>query len=197
MNAYLNGFHFYNGRLDEQMEAHHYCATLNEDVTQCVIFDGSTREARIMGVEYIISARLFAGLDDREKFLWHGHAYEVVSGTLAAPGLPAMAEHELMERLVGTYGKTWHTWHTDRQNELPHGMPQLMMGFIADGQADLPMIAARDARLGIDSAANRVRRVGIPLPEPIPGADAWTRGKVVQITDVVGTDHHAPSAHTR
>lgn len=192
LNTYLNGFHFYNGRLDEQMEAHHYCATLNEDVTQCVIFDGNTRDARIMGVEYVVSARLFAGLDNREKWLWHSHAYEVASGTLAAPGLPALAEHELMERLIGTYGKTWHTWHSDQRKELPLGMPQLMMAFTADGQAHPPMISARDARLGINSVQNRSRRTAIPVPAPVPGADAWMRGEVVQITDTGGTDHHAP-----
>ncbi len=26
INAYLDGFHFYNGRQGEQMEAHHYCS---------------------------------------------------------------------------------------------------------------------------------------------------------------------------
>ena len=30
LNAYLDGIHFYNGHPDVQMEAHHYCAVLNE-----------------------------------------------------------------------------------------------------------------------------------------------------------------------
>jgi len=55
INAYLDGFHFYNGHPDVQMEAHHYCSILNEDVIQCVIFDGNTKDAKIMGVEYIIA----------------------------------------------------------------------------------------------------------------------------------------------
>ena len=42
LNAYLDGFHFYSGDLGAQMEAHHYCALLNEDVIQCVIFDANT-----------------------------------------------------------------------------------------------------------------------------------------------------------
>ena len=41
-----------------------------------------------------------------------------------------------MEQVVSTYGKTWHTWHTDRDKELPYGIPALMMGFTADGQLD-------------------------------------------------------------
>lgn len=45
INAYMNGFHFVNGNRQEQLEAHHHCATLNEDVRQCVIFDGNGRDA--------------------------------------------------------------------------------------------------------------------------------------------------------
>lgn len=194
INAYLDGFHFYNGRPDEQMEAHHYCSVLNEDITQCVIFDGNVGDARIMGVEYIISARLFAGLPDAEKAMWHSHVYEVKSGQLIAPGLPEVAEHELMEKLVHTYGKTWHTWHTDLDKALPSGVPQLMMGFTADGQADPEMIAARDKRFELDSAQNKARRADIEAPAIDPGADAWQHGNTVQIEDPSGA-HEAPTAN--
>ena len=40
--------------------------------------------------------------------------YEVKSGMLVAPSVPEMAEHMEMEKLVNTYGKTWHTWQVDR-----------------------------------------------------------------------------------
>ena len=62
LDAYLNGFHFYNGDMRGQMEAHHYCGHVNEDLIQCVIFDGNAADAKIMGVEYIMSGALFAGL---------------------------------------------------------------------------------------------------------------------------------------
>lgn len=104
-NTYLDGFHFYNGNMDAQMEAHHYVQELNEDLYQAVIFDGNGRDAKIMGVEYIVTEKLFKSLPDEEKKLWHSHQYEVSSGTLIAPGIPAVAEHELMEKLVNTMGK--------------------------------------------------------------------------------------------
>lgn len=144
INAYLDGFHFYNGHPDLQMEAHHYCSILNEDVIQCVIFDGNTKDAKIMGVEYIIDEKLFASLPIKEKSMWHSHGYEVSSGQLIAPGIPASAEHMLVERLAHTYGKTWHTWHTDQDKALPVGVPQLMMGFTADGQANADMVEQRN-----------------------------------------------------
>jgi len=183
INAYLDGFHFYSGNMKGQMEAHHYCSILNEELIQCVIYDGNVRDARITGVEYIISARLFAKLPANEKSMWHSHVHEVKSGQLIAPGIPEVAEHELMERLVGTYGKTIHTWHTDLQKELPVGIPQLMMGFTADGQIDPSMVAARDQRFGIHTADRKKSRADIPAPAVAEGADAWQHGKVVQIAD--------------
>jgi Protein of unknown function (DUF1264) len=189
INAYLNGFHFYNGRMKGQMEAHHYCAILNEDLIQCVIYDGNVKDAKLMGIEYVVSAKLFAGLPAAEKPLWHSHVYEVKSGSLIAPGIPEVAEHELMEKLVHTYGKTWHTWHTDLDKELPLGVPQLMMGFTADGQADPEMISARDQRFGISSAEKKENRADIPAPEIDPNADGWQHGQTVQIADPTGSQH--------
>lgn len=120
--------------------------------------------------------------------------HEVKSGQLVAPGIPAAAEKELMKKLVGTYGKTWHTWHTDADRQLPLGVPQLMMGFTADGQADAAMVAARDRRLGVDSMEMRRQREDIPAPVIDPGADAWQQGKVYQVPGPGGTPGlHAPA----
>jgi hypothetical protein len=85
LNAYLDGFHFYNGNMEGQMEAHHYCTHLNEDAIQCVIFDGNGGDAKLMGVEYIVSGKLFATLPTNERRLWHSHVHEVRSGQLIAP----------------------------------------------------------------------------------------------------------------
>ncbi|QNE38868.1 DUF1264 domain-containing protein [Hymenobacter sp. NBH84] len=180
MNIYLDGFHFYSGDMQGQMEAHHFCTKLNEDVIQAVIFDGNTADAKIMGVEYIISRRLFEKLPVEEKNLWHSHRYEVKSGTLVAPGIPDVAEHELMEQVVSTYGKTIHTWHTDRDKELPYGGPQLMMGFTQDGQIDTAMVGQRDRRMKISTAEKRRQRADIAAPDVLPGADAWEKGEVRQ-----------------
>lgn len=189
LNAYLDGFHFYNGHRDVQMEAHHYCSILNEEVIQCVIYDGNRKDAKLMGVEYIISEQLFARLPGAEKALWHSHVHEVKSGQLIAPGIPEVAEHALMEKLVNTYGKTWHTWHTDLNKELPLGVPQLMMGFTADGQADPKMVSERDSRFGVNSLEKKKARADIPAPKIDPGADAWNKGNVIQIEDPTGRSH--------
>lgn len=194
VSAYLDGFHFYNGAPGRQVEAHHYVTRLSEDLMQALIYDGDGEDARLMGVEYIISARLFEGLPAEEKKLWHSHVYEVKSAALVAPGLPGPAEKALMAQIVGTYGKTWHTWHTDRDRSLPLGIPALMMGFTADGQLAPRLLEARDRRLDLDSAAIRRQRRDIPAPAVDPQADAWEKGEVIQLERGSGPGEHAPEA---
>lgn len=192
VNMYLDGFHFYNGRMEGQMEAHHYVTQLNEDVHQAIMFDGNGENAKLMGVEYIISARLFRKLPDEEKKLWHSHHHEVKSGTLIAPGIPEAAEHELMEKLVSTYGKVIHTWHTDRDLELPMGGPMLMMGFTKEGQLKPELIADRDKRFNISTAEKKKNRADIPVPQIDPLANAWEKGEIRQFE----ITNKAPNLHT-
>ena len=194
LDIYLDGFHFYNGDLGGQMEAHHFGAKLNEDVIQSVIYDGNAKDAKIMGIEYIISRRLFEKLPAEEKKLWHSHSYEVKSGELVAPGLPDAAEHELMEQLASTYGKTFHTWHTDRDKELPLGTPLLMAGFTKDGQIDTGMVGQRDRRLHVSMAEKRRQREDIQVPPVLPGANAWEKGEVRQL-QVVNSAEPAMQHH--
>lgn len=190
INTYLDGFHFYSGDKNGQMEAHHYVSVLNDDVMQAVIYDGNTANARLMGVEYIISERLFNTLPAEEKKLWHSHRYEVKSGSLIAPGLPEVADNALMSKVVNTYGKTWHTWHTERDPKLPMGIPALMMGFTADGQLDPRLLADRDRRLDVDTRAIRERRKDMPARPVAAGADAWQQNQVIQLQRVEGAGEH-------
>ena len=152
-----------------------------EEFLQCVIYDSDRPDARLIGIEYIISEKLFQTLPEEEKRFWHSHVYEVKSGSLIAPRLPDLAENELMKKLIGTYGKTWHTWQLDRGDQLPLGVPQLMMGFTADGQANPQMIADRDKGYGISSAEKKKARVEIAAPPTQPGADAWQQGEIIQL----------------
>lgn len=176
LDMYLDGFHFYSGAMQGQMEAHHYCGKLNEELIQCVIFDGNRKDAKLMGVEYIVSAKLFETLPAEERPLWHSHRYEVKSGALVAPGIPDAAEHALMKQLVSTYGKTWHTWHTDRQKTLPLGIPHAMMGFTKDGQLRSELLSERDQRFELSAEKKRSSRSDIQEPAAIAGADAWEQG---------------------
>lgn len=184
IHAHVCGFHFYSGDMKRQLRVEHYCAGLSNDVFQCVLYDSAEKNARLIGVEYIITEELFKQLPEEEKKLWHSHQYEVMSGQLVAPDLTGAAEQEFMQKLVNTYGKTWHTWQVDRGDKLPLGLPKLMMGFTADGQADPKMVEQRDKDLKIDSAKIQAERAKTIKPGKIaPGADAWEKGDAFQISD--------------
>jgi Protein of unknown function (DUF1264) len=179
MSTYLNGFHMYADEMGRQVEASHFCIHLRHDLHQCVIFDRNAPDARLIGIEYIISAERFRDLPDDEKRLWHSHHYEVKSGELVAPGIPDLAEHAYFSDLVTTYGKTFHTWQYDR-DDFPYGIPQLMMGLTDDGQINETLVRDRDRRLGISTARKRQNRADIPDPEVLPGANSWQSGRTVQ-----------------
>lgn len=186
MSTYLNGFHMYADEMGRQVEATHFCAHLRHDLHQCVIFDSNAPDARLIGIEYIIDEERFRALPAEEKRLWHSHHYEVKSGILTAPGIPDLAEHAYFDDLVTTYGKTFHTWQYDR-DDFPYGIPQLMMGLTADGQADQALIDARDRRIGVSTPRKRENRADIRTPEVAPGANSWESGRTV-VTTLEETD---------
>lgn len=165
MHLYLCAFHLAKQDPKLVFEAHHYCMPVDDEVHQCVIFDGNGKTARILGVEYIVSDKLYRELPAAEKKYWHPHAYEVTSGLLIAPGMPVEQETKLMEGLVNTWGKTWHTW-PDPTARLPTGEPLLMWSANKDGQVSGKVLAARDRTFKVSTAEIRKRRRHIgPVPQ--------------------------------
>jgi hypothetical protein len=177
MDIYLSGFHVAKKDPSHQMEAHHYCRQVNEDFAQCVLFDGNTTDANLIGIEYIISESLFESLPAQEKRYWHPHNYEILSGQLAAPGIPDLAEKELMRGKMNSYGKTWHLWNSapfgKHGDNMPLGAPVLEWSFNRDGEALPGLLEERDRRIGTDIAQERLdRRDLVPLAKPQSGVDA-------------------------
>ena len=176
MDIYLNGFHPMKNQPGHQMEAHHFCHQMNQDFAQCALFDGNGAAARLNGVEYIISEKLFATLPEAEKKYWHPHNGEILSGQLIAPGIPQVAEKALMKDKMNSYGKTWHVWNTGvfglAPDPLPTGEPMLAWSFNRDGEAAPGLVEQRDKRFGVDSAERRSERSELrSLARPQSGVD--------------------------
>lgn len=183
IHAHVCGFHFYSGDPRRAVRADHYCSHVNADVYQCIIYDSDQPNARLIGIEYIISETLFKGLPDEEKKLWHSHRYEIMSGLLTVSAASGVAERKLVRELVNTYGKTWHFWQIDRGDALPMGLPRLMMGFTADGQIDPALVAARDRERKVDTAEIKAQRVDLKARPVAAGADGWLRGPAWQLDE--------------
>jgi hypothetical protein len=181
IHEHVQGFHFYSDDLNRQVVAHHYCGHLKEQVRQCVIYDSDADDARLIGVEYIISAELFEKLPEDEKLYWHSHVMEVKSGLLICPtatGVPRTvgdnAEMKYMEELINTYGKTWHFWQVDRGDALPFGPPKLMMSIVEESQVNTKAIEERDAHYKISTAEKKKQREHLkPKRDVDPKADHW------------------------
>jgi hypothetical protein len=196
---YLNGFHVSKDDPEMQMEAHHYCNQVNEELAQCVLFDGNTAEARLTGIEYIISERLYGTLPAEEKAYWHPHNYEILSGQLRMPGLPDALEKQALKTKMNSYGKTWHTWmagaHNRQADPLPYGPPVLQWSMNRDGEAAAALVDARDERFGFDPVDTRQQRHDLVLlSRPQAGVNVLA-GRFPGATPLPGvTDNGDPAA---
>lgn len=203
MDIYLDGFHVAREDATHQMEAHHFCRQANQDFAQCVLFDGNTADANLIGIEYIISEKLFDSLPEEERVYWHPHNGEILSGQLIAPGLPTAAEKELMKGKMNSYGKTWHAWNTpsalaSQGDRLPMGKPMLMWSINRHGELDDRYIKSRDARLGVDTGEiSGTRQDLLPLARPQQGVDdmkaMFGSGKLEPIPGVVDRNSSQPA----
>jgi len=172
LKIYLSGLHLMKNNPQHQMEAHHFCRQVNEDLAQCAIFDGTGKEANLVGIEYIISERLFDSLPQQEKGYWHPHNFEILSGQLVAPWVPDAAELSLMKDKMNSYGKTWHLWNTGgfggKGSPVPLGPPELAWSFNRDGELLPGLLEKRDEVQKIDSRGKRRQRadlVGLAHPQ--------------------------------
>jgi len=177
---HLVDYVWYGGHPNRQLENHLFCTPLNNDVTQCLIYDGHQAHSRLIGVEYIVSDRVYKTFSPEEQALWSSNAYEVTSGLVVAPRLPRIAEKGLMGDLVNTYSKTIMTWHVDL-NPLPLGIPQFAYKFTGDGQINPRIVKRRDVRLGIDSGDIKKERKDLEPPDVKATYDQWGMKKTPQL----------------
>lgn len=174
---YLDAFHVMRNDPSMHIEVHHFCRDLNDDISQCALFDGNAADAKLTGIEYIISERMFGRLPAAEQARWHPHNYEILSGQLVLPGLPDDVEKAALAKKLNSYGKTWHTWDTGHMGtpgtELPVGEPMLAWSYNHDGEIPQQLLERRDRQMGVDTQAKRRYRQDLaPRARRQQGEDA-------------------------
>jgi hypothetical protein len=85
LHAHFCGIHIAKNNPKFHIIAQHYCMSRSEEMHQCLLYDSTEKNAKLLGVEYIISDRLYRELPESEKKYWHPHTYEVLAGGLIAP----------------------------------------------------------------------------------------------------------------
>ncbi|KAK4487583.1 hypothetical protein RD792_005765 [Penstemon davidsonii] len=178
MSQHVCTFAIYSHDMNRQIETHHYATRLNQDFIQCAVYDSDQSSSRLIGVEYIISDRIFETLPPEEQKLWHSHAYEIGSGLWVNPRVPEMIQRSELKDLAQTYGKFWCTWQVDRGDRLPLGAPALMMSPQMSMAVKSELIKKRDERYNISSHELERKRIDIAMaPEATKStlnyADYW------------------------
>jgi hypothetical protein len=177
LSLHLVGLHPMKAAPSHQVVAHHYCQQVNQEFAQCALYDGEGERARLVGIEYIISAAQFEQLPETEKAFWHPHNYEILSGQLQAPGLPEAAETAFLRDKMNSYGKTWHLWDTGAPGRagsvLPMGDPMLGWSFNHDGEVAPALLDDYERRQRTTLADEQRKRVELKsLARPQQGEDA-------------------------
>ncbi|CDO69544.1 hypothetical protein BN946_scf184785.g49 [Trametes cinnabarina] len=173
IHQHLCAFHVYSHDRSRHVEAHHYCKHLSGEFHQCVIYDSDKPDAKLIGIEYIVSERVESGL------------LQLATKSLVPGAAADAAEQPAMLELQKTYGKTIHTWAIDISPELPLGPPNLMVSYTADGQGPPEeMVRKRDEEWGQDTATKKELRKGyLPPYEKVEGADEWEKtGRAVKFS---------------
>jgi hypothetical protein len=178
INQHVCTWAMFHDQPSRTIETHHHVATVNDDFFQCVVYDSDKKNARIVGVEYVITPKLFETLSDEEKKLWHSHFYEIRTGLWVLPGVPTVAERGILPKMAKTYGKFWNTWQTDKFS-LPLGLPALMTSPQEQAQVPAELVAARDKRYGMSTEEVEKNRQDFTPPEGgiHPLSDHWKTGK--------------------
>jgi hypothetical protein len=169
-HAHFCGIHMAKKDPRFQLITQHYCTAHSQhdhdDMFQCILFDKTGPNAKLLGVEYIVSDAVYRKLPDEEKKYWHAHTYEVLGGGLIAPGMSPDDEMKFMKMILTTWGKAWHTW-PDPSTAVPLGEPLLIWSLMGDGQVSEKVVAARDKEFKCSTAKIRESRgkaIGYEVP---------------------------------
>lgn len=136
LNIWLLGTHPMAYNPSQQIMAYHLCEQLTPDLMQCALFDSNQPNAKLTGIEYIISGERYDQLPPEEKQFWHPHNFEILSGALLAPNVSD--DMKLFAGKLNSYGKTFHLWMTGRvageTEDFPYGPPMLGWSLNKEGQ---------------------------------------------------------------
>ena len=132
--------------------AYHYCKAVNDDVSQCVLYDGTGPDARLIGIEYLVSDVLYQKMPPEEKNYWHDHKYEVDSGLLKSLTQTGAEEKKTLAAVRTLWGKVFHTWVTGKT--YPSGPPRLFWAVTGEE----PFVLSPDAKLPIELEERRAKK---------------------------------------
>ncbi|MEO6807967.1 MAG: DUF1264 domain-containing protein [Isosphaeraceae bacterium] len=138
------GVHLLKDLPEHSQVAYHYCKPLNDDVSQCILYDGTGPDARLIGVEYLVTDAIYQTMPAEEKLYWHDHTNEIDAGLFRSLTQTGAAEAETLAVIRPLWGKIAHTWATGKT--YPMGPPRLFWAvtgkepFVLSSDVKLPAV---------------------------------------------------------
>jgi hypothetical protein len=142
------GVHLLKSDPTQSRVAYHFCKPVNADLNQCVLYDGTGPDARLIGIEYLVSDAVYQSMPEEEKAYWHDHKFEVDEGLLKSLTQSGTEERETLAQVRTMWGKVYHTWADGEA--YPRGPARLFWSvtgekpFVLPRQAKLPRELRRD-----------------------------------------------------
>lgn len=135
------GIHLMKDQPQHSKVAYHYCKPVSAEVNQCVLYDGTGPDAKLIGIEYLVSDALYQKMPAEEKVYWHDHKYEVDAGLLKSLTQSGAEEKKTLAAVRTLWGKVFHTWATGKS--YPAGPPKLFWAVTGEE----PFVLSKDAKL--------------------------------------------------
>jgi hypothetical protein len=151
------GVHLLKDFPEHSQVAYHYCKPVNDDVAQCVLYDGVGPDAKLLGVEYLVSDALYQKMPTEEKPYWHDHKNEVDSGLLRSLTQTGADEEKSLAAVRPLWGKVFHTWVTGKS--YPSGPPRLFWAVTGEE----PFVLSPDVKLPVELKERRTQIVKSPV----------------------------------
>ena len=135
------GVHLLKEMPERSQVAYHFCKPVNADLNQCVLYDGTGPDAKLIGIEYLVSDATYLKMPAEEKAYWHDHKYEVDAGYLKSLTQSGDEEKQTLAKVRTLWGKVYHTWASG--TDFPRGPARLYWSVTGEQ----PFVLAPDAKL--------------------------------------------------
>jgi Protein of unknown function (DUF1264) len=145
------GVHLQKDRPSNAQVAYHFCKPLNDDVSQCLLYDGTGPDARLIGVEYLVSDAVYRTMPEAERAYWHDHNHEVDARLIRSLTQSGAEEAATLAKVRTLWGKVYHTWVAGKT--YPEGPAALFWSVTGVAPLVLPEGAKLPPELGRPAAA--------------------------------------------
>ena len=155
------GIHIQHDNRSNAVTAYHFCQLNKHGWTQCILYDRNVPDAKLIGVEYLVTDEVYKSMPPLEKIYWHPHDYEIDSGRrdaglarkdgpLLLRSLTQSGEEEAatLEIVKTLWGKITHTWV--KGERYPEGPSKLFWaatgenGFVLPNEFQVPPELKKD-----------------------------------------------------